>query len=235
DVFPLRLQLQVRMPSFNLTHDEARAIVAWFREAYDVPQTSELFDADTLVKAHATEGKKIFNETIQCYKCHPAGGSYPSAPTLSEKNGIEPGEIPVSAPADSFFVAYKSDANAEIKIEPGFATPVAAKEFVGKLPAGTLWAVGAPWSHKLDWGPDLAYARERLRPSWLRDWLINPDDFMPGTKMSKFFGARAYFAGSSDAHLTPEQNQQIRDVIQYLVHMEALQDGGAPAAGGGGK
>ena len=33
------------------------------------------------------------------------------------------------------------------------------------------------------WAPNLAMTKERLNPDWVREWLYNPSDIMPGTKM----------------------------------------------------
>ena len=35
----------------------------------------------------------------------------------------------------------------------------------------------------LTWAPNLTLTKERLRPEWLVEWFINPQDVMPGTKM----------------------------------------------------
>ncbi|MEK6710407.1 MAG: c-type cytochrome [Nitrospinota bacterium] len=35
--------------------------------------------------------------------------------------------------------------------------------------------------------PDLRFAKERLRPGWILDWIRNPDRLQPGTKMPTFF------------------------------------------------
>lgn len=38
-----------------------------------------------------------------------------------------------------------------------------------------------------DLAPDLAMARERLRPDWIDDWLLDPQRIQPGTRMPTFF------------------------------------------------
>ncbi len=35
--------------------------------------------------------------------------------------------------------------------------------------------------------PNLLFAKERLRPDWISDWLVNPGKIQPGTKMPNFF------------------------------------------------
>jgi len=37
------------------------------------------------------------------------------------------------------------------------------------------------------WAPDFALAKDRLKPEWIVDWLINPISLLPGTKMPSFY------------------------------------------------
>lgn len=39
------------------------------------------------------------------------------------------------------------------------------------------------------WAPDLSLAHQRLRPTWIADWLTDPQRLYPGTKMPTFFPA----------------------------------------------
>ena len=40
-----------------------------------------------------------------------------------------------------------------------------------------------PKQAALTWAPNITLTKERLRPEWLVEWVINPQDVMPGTKM----------------------------------------------------
>lgn len=40
-----------------------------------------------------------------------------------------------------------------------------------------------PKQTALSWAPNLVLAKKRLRPDWLKDWFIDPQQIMPGTKM----------------------------------------------------
>lgn len=40
-----------------------------------------------------------------------------------------------------------------------------------------------PKQAALTWAPNLSMSKERLRPEWVVDWLRNPQEIMPGTKM----------------------------------------------------
>ena len=48
DVQPIRPWLKIRMPSFNLTQEEARLIVKWFKLVNEVPYGDEIFTEDHL-------------------------------------------------------------------------------------------------------------------------------------------------------------------------------------------
>ncbi len=37
------------------------------------------------------------------------------------------------------------------------------------------------------WAPDLMLAKRRLKPDWIKRWLLDPQSIQPGTKMPKFF------------------------------------------------
>ena len=82
-----------------------------------------------------------------------------------------------------------------------------------------------PTNARTDWAPDLALAKDRLRPEWIVDWLRDPQAIMPGTKMPQpfipskadveFEGAEEYFpravirmAGDDEALL-----ESLRDYI----------------------
>jgi hypothetical protein len=232
DVRPIRPWLKVRMPSFRLTDDESRAIVAWFRNVYDVPASSERFEADRFVESEAVEGGKLFVEKYQCTKCHPTATQLPTYPVLAHAAGLEKEAVPVSAPDDSYFIAYRGP-DGRVRVRPGFTDAASAEAEGERLPAGTAWAVGEPWS-KSNWGPNLSLARERLRPDWISLWVQNPKDFMPGTKMPNFFGDRDRFRGDMTGHLLPEARDEIRRILQYLVHMRTVGASEAQPLGGGG-
>jgi len=64
------------------------------------------------------------------------------------------------------------------------------------------------------WAPDLARAKERLSPRWIREWLKNPQEVQPGTKMPRFPWGETYpgaFAGDAAA--------QIEAIKDYLMNM----------------
>jgi mono/diheme cytochrome c family protein len=72
------------------------------------------------------------------------------------------------------------------------------------------------------WAPKLAYARERLNPSWILQWIKDPPALMPGTKMPSFYpgGPPDIFDGNED--------RQILAIRDYIMSIGGTQ--GAPPA-----
>jgi hypothetical protein len=63
--------------------------------------------------------------------------------------------------------------------------------------------------------PDLLKVHERLKPDWIVEWLKNPDDLMPGTRMPGFWPqpqdvspVPQYFHGNS-----VKQREVLRDYL----------------------
>jgi mono/diheme cytochrome c family protein len=63
------------------------------------------------------------------------------------------------------------------------------------------------------WAPNLAYAHERLNPSWILEWIKDPQALMPGTKMPAFYpgGPEDVFGGDE-----AKQIMSMRDYIMSL-------------------
>jgi cytochrome c2 len=83
------------------------------------------------------------------------------------------------------------------------------------------WHQGDPPDQKdspLSWGPDLGLTRERLRESWVEDWLWSPALVYPGTSMPANFQGdppqyQNVYPGSSNG-------QQIQSVLDWLFNMD---------------
>jgi cytochrome c2 len=71
-----------------------------------------------------------------------------------------------------------------------------------------------PEGDKTGWAPDLMLAKERLKPDWIKKWLLDPQSIQPGTKMPKFFREgefQDYIPG------TPaEQTEVMKDYLMNL-------------------
>ncbi len=65
-----------------------------------------------------------------------------------------------------------------------------------------------------DWAPDLSVSRNRLKPDWIVDWLLDPQLKQPGTKMPKFFREGEFqeiFPGTPE-----EQAVALKDLLMNL-------------------
>ena len=86
--------------------------------------------------------------------------------------------------------------------------------------------------------PDLSLAKSRLRPSWIEEWLTNPQGFQPGTRMPNFFfydemedengdpvldknGEPKLDYTNETAQANKEQIDHIRDYLMVLDPVEA--------------
>ena len=212
------------MPSFYLTQEESRTLVRWFKVRSGLPSDGELFVADRLDRDTAQLGKTLFGRGqggLQCNQCHPVGANLPTVPVLEPADAFDWKEFTFVPPDDSYYVVWRQ--NGEFSSQDGFVDSAAAEAWAKEnVPAGADSAVGQPWV-KDTWGPDLGLAAKRLRPEWVRLWLNNPPDFMPGTKMPNFFGAPDPMVDPAVSSFpTPENREKIRALIQYLVHMELM-------------
>jgi cytochrome c2 len=69
--------------------------------------------------------------------------------------------------------------------------------------------------------PNLILSKERLRPEWILDWLIDPQALQPGTKMPNFFSFNEDddynpIYGDADAHVQYRIIVALRDYLMVL-------------------
>jgi cytochrome c2 len=67
--------------------------------------------------------------------------------------------------------------------------------------------------------PNLALAKQRLRPDWIEFWLKDPQVFMPGTKMPTFYGEGGYIPG----FFNNDPATQMRALRDFLMNMPETQ------------
>ena len=80
----IRYGLKVRMPTFDLSDDEATTLVKYFSALDDEPFPYETIETPTPTRAELRVGKQIFDE-LQCISCHPSQGE--AIPAGSDKAG----------------------------------------------------------------------------------------------------------------------------------------------------
>jgi cytochrome c2 len=69
--------------------------------------------------------------------------------------------------------------------------------------------------------PNLILAKERLRPEWMLEWLIDPQSLQPGTKMPNFFSFNTddqerNILSDPDAHAQYKMIVSLRDYLMVL-------------------
>jgi cytochrome c2 len=69
--------------------------------------------------------------------------------------------------------------------------------------------------------PNLILAKERLRPEWIIQWMIDPQELQPGTKMPNFFSFNEDddynpIYADADAHVQYRIIVAIRDYLMVL-------------------
>ncbi len=69
--------------------------------------------------------------------------------------------------------------------------------------------------------PNLILAKERLRPDWILEWMIDPQKLQPGTKMPNFFSFNEdddynLILSDADAHTQYKMIVALRDYLMIL-------------------
>ena len=68
-----------------------------------------------------------------------------------------------------------------------------------------------------NWAPNFALAKERLKPQWVMDWIKNPQELLPGTKMPAYFDPTSLDTSGPDDILNGDEHEQIRVLRNYLM------------------
>jgi cytochrome c2 len=88
-----------------------------------------------------------------------------------------------------------------------------------------------PKQAALTWAPNLVLTKERLRPEWLVEWFVNPQDVMPGTKMPAPYipteepaGSVREVWGSDVAKISTDSTLLYKALIDWMWGMEGRSD-----------
>jgi cytochrome c2/peptidoglycan hydrolase CwlO-like protein len=71
-----------------------------------------------------------------------------------------------------------------------------------------------PEGDKTGWAPDLMLTKHRLKPDWIKRWLLDPQSIQPGTKMPKFFRA-----GEFQDYVPGTPEEQVEVMKDYLMNL----------------
>jgi cytochrome c2 len=88
--------------------------------------------------------------------------------------------------------------------------------------------------------PNLILAKDRLRPEWILEWIIDPQKLQPGTKMPNFFSFNTddnenNIYTDADAHTQFKMITSLRDYLMILgtdkeAQLDKVDDAGMPIA-----
>ena len=75
-----------------------------------------------------------------------------------------------------------------------------------------------PGGTPADWAPDLSLAHERLQADWIAEWLRDPQQWLPGTRMPNFF---FYYDEGEKKHveLMPDAEQKMHLVRDHVLRL----------------
>jgi len=147
----IRPWIQVAMPTFGLTNEEAAAVVRAFAAQDDQPYPYERATPAPMDPERWRAADALFKE-LQCQSCHVLGDAVPE--------GADPAQL----------------------------------------------------------APDLARVPSRLRPTWIRRWLENPELLQPGTRMPSYWPEPYSLAPSPFAHETTRTAQDDMELLtEYLM------------------
>ena len=115
----IRYGLKVRMPTFELSDDEATTLVKYFSELDDEPFPYETLKTPTPTTAELRVGKQIFDE-LQCISCHPSQGEV--IPEGSDKAGRPDLSLANGRLKPDWLIDWMKDPQS---LQPGTAMPQA--------------------------------------------------------------------------------------------------------------
>ena len=115
----IRYGLKVRMPTFDLSDDEATTLVEYFSALDDEPFPYETLEVPTPTRAELRVGKQIFDE-LQCISCHPSQGEV--IPEGSDKAGRPDLSLAKERLKPDWLIDWMKDPQA---FQPGTAMPQA--------------------------------------------------------------------------------------------------------------
>ena len=80
-----------------------------------------------------------------------------------------------------------------------------------------------------NWAPNFLLAKARLKPRWIDEWLKNPQDLLPGSKMPTYFDPASFDTSGPEDILGGDEHKQIRALRNYLMSLTQQPHGQTPA------
>lgn len=122
---PIRYGLEVRMPTFGFSDEEATALVKYFSALDDEPFPYETISLQTASRRELSVGKQVF-DALQCISCHPEQGEV--IPPGSDKTGRPDLALAKSRLKADWLIDWLKDPQS---FQPGTAMPQAWPKISG--------------------------------------------------------------------------------------------------------
>ena len=232
DPVPLREQIRVKMQTFHYDDGEAAAIADYFANKADQDWPSRYANklmvtqeqtVDTLAQAMVSAGFKTNEKTVAGIA---AGNAISIATGLDEllRYGDELG-FAMDARNGSSYEAIMQRSSSVLEAILGsdedFFNQVhqLATDGGGPNCIQCHFLRGRPPTQDtpVAWAPDLDHSRERLRPEWTRQWMIDPGRIYPGTTMPANFALDSL---QWQEYLPVPSREQIEAVLLWLYNLD---------------
>ena len=67
------------------------------------------------------------------------------------------------------------------------------------------------------WAPDFGLSEKRLKPTWVLEWMYDPQALEPGTKMPTYFDPEYFDDAGPEDILEGDEHQQIQAITDYIM------------------
>jgi mono/diheme cytochrome c family protein len=214
--FVLRPQVQVRMPTFHLNEAEVNTLVDYFQALAEDQQIAtalkDLLALQADVKGGAYKGryaelKARITDLVDTHDAqHFFNVSFTESAIAWKVNPALRRHGPLDEHLDTYYLEKE-------KQQPGWLSLGRELFDDSNINCASCHVRNgrSPGGEPKDWAPDLARARFRLQPSWIRQWITNPGRLVPDTNMPRLF---------------PLDKQQYQDVLKAhsSEQIEAVKD-----------
>ncbi|MCB9915307.1 MAG: c-type cytochrome [Planctomycetes bacterium] len=245
DPSPIRRQMRVKMPTFNISAAESGAVADYFANKAELEwaprytkslrtalgtQTTPEFQGQGLPYPQLTTAMESGNGIAVDDLADRAG----LKPAVIEN--IEAGSAPdiaanfprVKSFGDTAGFHLNGPVNPEHELiarrQPSYHAKLGAGRAVAVDGVNCFqchWLNGQGPSQMeapVAWAPDLGNVRNRLRPDWVEEWLWNPALIYPGTAMpANFSSAPAQY---QEAYPDSSNAQQVSAVLDWLFNLD---------------
>lgn len=236
----VRPHVPVRMPTFEFNDEEASSLAQYFvrleEQRYPGEFTRRFRQENAMSRAELAQGAKIGRDVqdgLEILERLESGGRVPADVFVrvqafaKEHDAKGPGSesfafetaqrLPFEPIAERSEEYFRNRENAVKDYH------VKARNLVGDNNSGNCyschWQDGKPVvEDPFAWAPDLEKVHQRMRPEWLRRWLLDPSQVIPNTKMPK----PGIGPGKSDAIFPGSFEDSVQALVDYLMNYDRV-------------